>query len=93
MQSAPHLRQVDYANRWSGIRCSHLAYINKIRVTIGRQEITVMLCFLFCHSVRCKTIREPREKWSSDGGISEDSSLLGHLTVPTGKIYRRVQGP
>lgn len=93
MQSAPHLRQVDYANRWLGIRYSHLAYINKIRVTIGCQEITVMLCSLFCHSFRCKTIREPREKWSSDCGISEDSNLLGRLAVQTGKSYRRVQGP
>lgn len=93
MQSAPHLRQVDYANRWSGIRCSHLAYINKIRVTIGRQEITLMLCALFCHSVRCKTIREPRKKWNSYGGIAEDASLLGRLAVPFGRSYQRVQGP
>lgn len=93
MQSAPHLRQVGYADRWSGIRCSHLTYINTIRVTIGRQEITVMLCSLFCHSVRCKTIRDPRQKFNSSGGISEDSSLLGRLAVLIGRSYQRVQGP
>jgi len=87
VQSSAHLGQADYANRWSRIRCSsHLAYTNKIRVIIGRQENTVMLCFLFCFSVRCKTIRESRDKWSSYGGISEDSSLLGCLAVPTGKV-------
>jgi hypothetical protein len=93
MQSAPHLRQVDYAKRWSRIQCSHLAYTNTIRVNKGRQEITVTLCSLFCHSVRCKTVREPRGKWRFYGGISEDSSFLGRLAVPNGKSYRRVQGP
>jgi hypothetical protein len=63
VQSAPHLRQVDYAKRWSGIQYSHLAYINKIRVSIGRQEITVMLRSFFYHSVRCKITRERRENW------------------------------
>lgn len=44
-----------------------------------------MLCLLVCHSVRCKTIREQSENCGSHGGISEDSSLLGRLAVPTGK--------